>query len=43
MGVIVNIEDLRSAAQKRLPKISFDYIDGGAFFETTMRRNRTDF
>ena len=43
MGVIVNIEDLRSAAQKRLPKIFFDYIDGGAFSETTMRRNRTDF
>jgi|SaaInlStandDraft_1057018.scaffolds.fasta_scaffold00982_9 hypothetical protein len=43
MCVIVNIENLRIIAQKRLPKISFDYIDGGAFSKTTMWRNRTDF
>ena len=43
MCVIVNIENLRIIAQKRLPKIFFDYIDGGAFSETTMWRNRTDF
>lgn len=43
MCVIVNIEDLRSTAQKRLLKIFFDYIDGGAFSETTMWRNQTDF
>ena len=40
---IVNIDDLRLRAKARLPKIFFDYIDGGAFSETTMKRNRTDF
>jgi isopentenyl diphosphate isomerase/L-lactate dehydrogenase-like FMN-dependent dehydrogenase len=43
MSKFVNIEDLRRGAQKRLPKIFFDYIDGGAFSETTMQRNRSDF
>ena len=40
---IVNIDDLRTRAKARLPKIFFDYIDGGAFSETTMKRNRSDF
>jgi len=40
---VVNIEDLRALAQRRLPKIFFDYIDGGAFSETTAGRNRADF
>ncbi|MGJ8533008.1 MAG: alpha-hydroxy acid oxidase [Alphaproteobacteria bacterium] len=40
---MVNIEDLRALAQRRLPKIFFDYIDGGAFSETTAGRNRADF
>ena len=35
----VNIEDLRRAAQKRLPRAVFDYIDGGADTEWTMREN----
>jgi hypothetical protein len=26
---MVNIDDLRNAARRRLPKIFFDYIDGG--------------
>jgi hypothetical protein len=26
----INIEDLRSLAQRRVPKVVFDYIDGGA-------------
>lgn len=43
MKQVVNIEDLRALAQRRLPKIFFDYIDGGAFSETTAGRNRTDF
>lgn len=43
MRQVVNIEDLRREAKKRLPKIFFDYIDGGAFSETTARRNREDF
>ncbi|HEY0122468.1 MAG TPA: alpha-hydroxy acid oxidase [Rhizobium sp.] len=40
---IVNIDDLRLAAGRRLPKIFFDYIDGGSFAEETQSRNRTDF
>ena len=40
---IVNIDDLRLAARKRLPKLFFDYIDGGSFAEETYRRNRDDF
>ncbi|MFC6486459.1 alpha-hydroxy acid oxidase [Nitratireductor sp. GCM10026969] len=39
----VNIDDMRKAARRRLPKIFFDYIDGGAFGEATMRANREDF
>jgi isopentenyl diphosphate isomerase/L-lactate dehydrogenase-like FMN-dependent dehydrogenase len=34
-----NIEDLRRSAQRRLPRIFFDYIDGGAFSEGTMHNN----
>lgn len=35
----VNIADLRALAQKRLPKMVFDYIDGGADDEITLRAN----
>ncbi len=36
---IVNIEDLRQAARRRLPRSVFDYIDGGADAEFTLREN----
>jgi L-lactate dehydrogenase (cytochrome) len=36
---IVNIEDLRRAARRRLPRVVFDYIDGGAEGEVTLREN----
>lgn len=36
---IVNVEDLRRAARRRLPRIVFDYIDGGADAEITLREN----
>jgi L-lactate dehydrogenase (cytochrome) len=36
---VVNIADLRRAAQRRLPKVVFDYIDGGADGEITLREN----
>lgn len=39
----VNIHDFRDLARRRLPKIFFDYIDGGSFEEETMRANRSDF
>jgi len=35
----VNIADLRLAAKKRLPRAVFDYIDGGADAEWTLREN----
>jgi len=35
----VNIADLRLLAKRRLPRVVFDYIDGGAGAEVTMREN----
>ena len=35
----VNIADLRRLAQRRLPRIVFDYVDGGAEDEITLRDN----
>lgn len=43
MTAIANIEDLRRLAYKRLPRALFDYIDGGAQDETTLRANMQDF
>lgn len=40
---IVNIEDLRRLARKRLPKAIFEFVDGGALDEVTLRANRSDF
>jgi len=40
---IVSIEDLRRRARRRLPKVVFDFIDGGAQDEVSLRANRTDF
>ena len=37
---MLNIEDLRVAARRRLPRIVFEYIDGGAEDEITLRANR---
>src|ERR1043166_7863482 len=39
----INIEELRSQARKRLPRVVFDYIDGGAEDEITLRANREAF
>jgi len=36
---VLNIEDLRRAAKRRLPRVLFDYIDGGAEDEWTSRAN----
>jgi hypothetical protein len=36
---VVNIEDLRLLAKRRLPKAVFDYLDGGAEDEVTLREN----
>ena len=36
---VINIADLRRRAQRRLPKVVFDYVDGGADDEVTLREN----
>jgi len=36
---VVSIEDLRSIAQRRIPKSVFDYLDGGADAEITLRES----
>ena len=36
---ILNIEDLRRRAKRRPPRVVFDYIDGGAEDESTLRAN----
>lgn len=36
---VVNIHDLRERAHRRLPKVVFDYLDGGAEGEVTLREN----
>ena len=39
----LNIEDLRQLARRRVPRIVFNYIDGGAEGEWTLRENRRAF
>ena len=43
MSVITTIEDLRQQAQKRVPKMFYDYADSGAWTEQTYRKNESDF
>ena len=40
---VANIADLRRLARQRLPRALFDYIDGGAQDEVTLRANQADF
>lgn len=42
MTIIAAIDDFREAARRRLPRFLFDYADGGAGAEHTMRRNIAD-
>jgi len=39
----VNIEDLRALTRRRLPRAIFDFFDGGAEDEVTLRENRAAF
>jgi L-lactate dehydrogenase (cytochrome) len=43
MPVITNVEDLRVLAQKRVPKMFYDYADSGSWTESTYRANESDF
>ena len=42
MLVPASVSDYRTLAKKRLPRMIFDYIDGGAFEEETLRANTAD-
>ena len=37
-----SVSDYRELARRRLPRVMFDYVDGGAFEESTLRANRSD-
>ena len=43
MTVITTIEDLRQLAQKRVPRMFYDYADSGSWTESTYRANSDDF
>ena len=43
MPVITHIEDLRVLAQKRVPRMFYDYADSGSYTESTYRANESDF
>lgn len=40
--IISSAADYRAAAKRKLPRFLFDYIDGGAYAEHTMRANGSD-
>jgi L-lactate dehydrogenase (cytochrome) len=43
MPVITCVEDLRVLAQKRVPRMFYDYADSGSWTESTYRGNESDF
>jgi L-lactate dehydrogenase (cytochrome) len=43
MPVITTIEDLRELAEKRVPRMFYDYADSGSYTESTYRANESDF
>ncbi|MDM7850955.1 alpha-hydroxy acid oxidase [Pseudochrobactrum kiredjianiae] len=43
MSTVLEIADLKKLAQRRVPKMFFDYADSGAWTESTYRANESDF
>ena len=43
MTDIVEINDLKELARRRVPKMFFDYADSGSWTESTYRANEEDF
>jgi L-lactate dehydrogenase (cytochrome) len=43
LSKITCIEDLRQVAQRRVPKMFYDYADSGSWTESTYRANEADF
>ena len=42
MTAATNIDDLRRKARRRLPRMVYEYVEGGAYEEETLARNRDD-
>jgi len=42
MPLIQSIDDLRKMARRRIPRVIFDYADGGSYQERTLRANAAD-
>jgi (S)-mandelate dehydrogenase len=40
---VINLDDMRLLARRKLPRIAFDFIDGGADDERCLQRNREAF
>ncbi len=40
---VTEIEDLRRVAERKVPRMFYDYVDSGSWTETTYRSNETDF
>ncbi|WP_227431197.1 alpha-hydroxy acid oxidase [Psychrobacter sp. I-STPA6b] len=40
---ITEIEDLRQVAERKVPRMFYDYVDSGSWTQTTYRNNETDF
>ena len=43
MPVVTNVEDLRRAYRRRVPRMFYDYTDSGSWSESTYRANERDF
>ncbi|MBB3930140.1 L-lactate dehydrogenase (cytochrome) [Kaistia hirudinis] len=43
MKPIASIDDLKAIARRRVPRMFYDYVDGGSWTEQTYRANSTDF
>jgi L-lactate dehydrogenase (cytochrome) len=43
MPVTTTIEDLRVLAERRVPRMFYDYVDCGSWTESTYRANSEDF
>lgn len=42
-SAITCVEDLRALARQRVPRMFYDYVDGGSWTESTYRANESDF
>lgn len=43
LSSVLTVEDMRLLGKARVPRMFFDYCDGGSWTESTLRRNTSDF